>query len=136
MSEIQISLDRVESYALLAATEFVRHLFGKSDGEDEEGGIPLTSSIQFPLTSRRYARVDVTFKIGDSGYIAKVFVALGVAWPKEGHVALTQIDTVAENLIYSLKLNGHPGKPVVEFSYMETVPHGELGDSLDSVSCL
>ena len=61
MSEIRINLDREESYAFLAATEFVRQLFS-----DEEGGIPLISSIRFPLTSRRYARADVVFKLGDS----------------------------------------------------------------------
>lgn len=117
MSEIGINLDREESYALLAATEFVRQLFS-----DEEGGIPLISSIRFPLTSRRYARADVVFKLGDSSYIAKVFVTVGVVWPREGYVGLTNIDTVTVDIIYSLKLNGNPGQPVVEFDHLKVVP--------------
>jgi hypothetical protein len=117
MSEIGINLDREESYAFLAATEFVRQLFS-----DEEGGIPLTSSIQFPLTSRRYARANVVFKLGDSSYTAKVFVTVGTVWPREGYVGLTNIDTVIVDIIYSLKLSGNPGQPVVEFDHLKVVP--------------
>ena len=54
MPKIRLELDRMESYALLVATECLRQLFC-----EEDGGIPLVASIRPCAANREYTELGV-----------------------------------------------------------------------------
>lgn len=109
MPKIRLELARDESYALLAATEFLRQIFG-----EEDGGIPPISVIVPISADREFARLDAVFAYGESDYVARVKVPAG-GWPKKGTVLLTRVDGGGGRATYDVKLNGNPAYPVVKF---------------------
>ena len=111
MPKIRLELDRMESYALLAAMECLRQLFC-----EEDGGIPLVASIRPGAANREYTELGVTFTSFDDVRSLKVRVFAGDLWPKEGQVFLKADEPNFNDLHFDFRLEGNPANPQVHFT--------------------
>ena len=116
MPKIRLELDRLESYALLVATEAVRPESGE--------GIPLLFAIDQLEINVEWARGNLVFRTPNRTWTVKVRVPAGGRWPKEGIVLMSWVvDDVDSNMgdvgvggrKFSFRLVGNPASPGVEF---------------------
>ncbi len=116
MPKIRLELDRLESYALLVATEAVRQESGE--------GIPLLFAIDQLEINVEWARGNLVFRTPNRTWTVKVRVPAGGRWPKEGIVLMSWVvDDVDSNMgdvgvggrKLSFRLIGNPASPRVEF---------------------
>jgi hypothetical protein len=108
MPKIRLDFDRLESYALLVATECLRRLFC-----EEDGGIPLIAELRPGAANRDYTEMGVTFTSLDDVRYLKVRVFAGDLWPKEGKVFLKADEPNFNDLHFDFRLEGNPANPVV-----------------------
>ncbi|GMR19404.1 MAG: hypothetical protein BMS9Abin34_541 [Patescibacteria group bacterium] len=111
MSKIRLELDRLESYALLAAHEYLRQLFS------EDGGIPFIRTISPVSSNIEYTEVRFSFEFKDD-YDLAIKVDAGDVWPKKGVAHLIRVDTGAGEVHHDFELRGNPGEPQVVFTRM------------------
>jgi hypothetical protein len=108
MPKIRLDFDRLESYALLVATECLRQLFC-----EEDGGIPLIASIRTATANLDYTEMDVTFTSFDDVRYLRVLVHAGDIWPKGGSVFLKANEPNLNDLRFDFRLEGNPANPRV-----------------------
>ena len=111
MPKIRLELDRLESYALLVATECLRQLFC-----EEDGGIPLIAELRPGASNREYMELGVTFTSLDDVRYLRVRVHAGDLWPKGGRVVRNADEPSLNDLRFDFRLEGNPANPVVYVS--------------------
>jgi len=116
MPKIRLDFDRLESYALLVATEAVR--------EESGEGIPLLFAIDQFEINVEWARGSLVFRTPNRTWTVEVRVPAGDRWPKEGIVlmswAINDVDSHMGDVGVggrkrSFRLTGNPASPNVEF---------------------
>lgn len=113
MAKIRLKFDRLESYVLLAATEYLRQLVS------EDGGIPLIQSISPLSSSTSYTTMQFTFAFNGANYRLDIKVQAVDLWPKQGVAHLIRRGLMgAETGVvrHDFELRGNPGEPQVVFT--------------------
>ncbi len=111
MPKIRLEFDRLESYALLVAHEYLRQLIS------EDGGIPFIRTISPVSSNTEYTEVKFIFKFRDD-YVLDIRVSAGDVWPKKGVAHLIRVDTGAGEVRHDFELRGNPAEPQVVFTRM------------------
>jgi len=125
MPKIRLELDRLESYTLLAATEFLRQLVSGADellgDSPDDDGIPFIRTIRPISSNAEYTEVRFSFVFKGDGYVLDVRVSAGDLWPKRGETRLFETGLMeAETGVvrHDFELRGNPGHPQVVFTRM------------------
>jgi len=116
MAKVKLSLERQESYCLLAAQEYLRQLM-----ISEEGGIPLISSISPEFSSTSSTLLKFFFSADKWDYLLKIEVNAGDIWPKRGtaHLMISGLMEAETGVVlHYFELRGHPAEPQVVFTTM------------------
>ncbi len=118
MPKILLEFDRLESYALLVAHEYLRQLI--SGG----GGIPFIRTISPVSNNREYTEVRFGFEFRKvrfgfefrDKYVLNVRISAGDIWPKQGVAHLIRGGTGAGEVRHDFELRGNPAEPQVVFT--------------------
>lgn len=115
MAKIRWELDRLESYCLLVAQEFLRQMIS------EDGGIPLIVAIRPVSADTQYTEIRFVCDFDGDAFILDVSFIAGDLWPKKGTVhwlesGLMESETGVAR--YEFELRGNPRRPEVVFTTM------------------